>query len=226
MSALVNETGEMLPGFRLGIMWDQPVQSSTYAHKYGGVPNSLATLPRCSGCQDHLHLLLQIDLADPQFEFLLLGDLGYLFVITCLNCASYAEPLYYSLVDKGNRIVLLQQKPRLCVREYPDPLNEYRISYRPLSDGEYPLTQDDLFRLLGEKHKHQLGGLPVWIQREETVRCLACDDEMEYIAMVDSELIIGDGGFRRDGHMFGDEGILYMFVCRSCSIFATKAQSF
>lgn len=226
MSEPKNQLAKKPPGHRLAILWDQPAQSSTVVHKYGGVPSNSATIPKCFGCRDHLHLLVQIDLADPNFAFLLIGDLGYLFVITCLNCASYVEPMYYSVTEKGSQISLLQQKPRQCVREYSVPLNEYRISYRPLNDGEYPLTDDDLFRLLDEKYKHQLGGLPVWIQREETVHCLACAGEMEYIAMVDSELYVGENGLRKEGHIFGDNGILYVFVCRACEIFATKAQSF
>jgi hypothetical protein len=55
--------------------------------------------------------------------------------------------------------------------------------------------------------------------------CPSCGNEMEYIAMADSELYIGEDGFRSRGHMFGDEGILYVFLCRQCEVLATKAQS-
>jgi hypothetical protein len=218
------KAGQRPPGHRLVIDWGKYSSPPVYVHKYGGIPSSGATLPACSGCGGHLHLLFQIDLADPNLNYLELGKLDYFFILTCLNCASYWEPMYYRLEDKGQEVVVLQEEPRMCVRQYPDILEEHSVSYRPLKDDEYPLTEDVLFRLLEHEGKHQLGGMPTWVQREEHIPCIACSGEMEYIAMADSELYIGESGFRERGHMFGDEGILYTFVCRRCGIFATKAQ--
>jgi hypothetical protein len=221
------KVSERPPGCRLLITWDERSLSQvSYMHKYGGVPSNGATLPRCSACGDHFHLLFQIDLADPKLIFLKLDALDFLFIITCLNCASYEEPLYYRLENKGQDIVILREKPHTCVPEYPDPLEEYLVSYRPLRDDEYPLTEDDFFRLLEKERKHQLGGLPIWVQQEERIPCTDCGGKMEYIAMVDSELYIGGTGFREKGHIFGDRGILYTLVCRRCGIFVTKAQGF
>jgi len=42
--------------------------------------------------------------------------------------------------------------------------------------------------------------------------------------MAISELYVGKDGFRERGDMFGDEGVLYTFVCHTCSVLATKAQ--
>ena len=220
------QVGQRPPGHRLVITWDEYLSSLVYMHKYGGIPSNGAALPTCSGCGGHFHLLFQIDLADSNLNYLKLDDLDYLFVLTCLNCASYEEPMYYRLEDKGQEIVVLQENPHMCVRQYPDILEEHFVSYRLLKDDEYPLSEYDLFRLLSQRRKHQLGGMPIWVQREEHVPCITCNGEMEYIAMVDSELHIGESGFREQGHMFGDTGILYTFTCRRCGIFATKAQSF
>jgi hypothetical protein len=211
-------------GHRLVINWNERMTMLIYMHKHGGTPSNGAILPPCGGCGERLHLLLQIDLADPQIDYLSLSDLNYLYVLTCLNCASYEKPMYYRIAERGYEIVILQEKPSACVHEYPDPLEEYPVFLRPLEDNEYPLTESDLFRLLKQEGKHQLGGMPIWVQREECIPCIVCGGAMEYIAMIDSELYIGKDGFRERGHMFGDEGILYMFVCRECSVFATKAQ--
>jgi hypothetical protein len=214
------------PGHRLVIDWSGCSPPSIHVHKYGGTPSNGANLPICSGCGDHLHLLFQIDLADPQVDYLKLRDLDYLFILTCLNCASYEEPMYYRLENRGQEIAVLQETPGLCVREFPDPLKEHPVWHRQLNDDEYPLTESALLHLLEQEGKHQLGGEPIWLQREEHVPCVICRGEMEYIAMVDSELYVGEGGFRERGHMFGDEGILYTFICRECNVLATKAQGF
>jgi len=194
-------------------------------HKYGGVPSNGAVLPACDGCGSPLQLVLQVDLADPDLEYMRLDDWDYLFVLTCLNCASYEHLLYYRLEERGKGIVVLQQRPSVCVPEYPTPLDEHPASLRPLRRDEYPLTESECSHLLDTEGKHQLGGSPIWIQREERITCIHCSNQMEYIAMVDSELYVDENGFRSRGHMFGDEGTLYVFVCRACQIFAAKAQS-
>jgi hypothetical protein len=132
--------------------------------------------------------------------------------------------MYYRLEEGGREILVLQEKPGVCVREYPGPLEEHSVSRRPLRNDEYPSTENDLLRLLEQEGKHQLGGVPTWVQQEMHIPCITCGSEMEYVAMVDSELYVGEDGFRERGHMFGDEGILYTFACRQCSTFATKAQ--
>ena len=211
-------------GHRLTVNWNERVSISTPMHKYGGIPSTGVDLPLCSGCGDHLHLLLQVDLSDSQLGYLNLAPLAYLFILTCLNCASYEKPMYYRIGARGNEITILQEKAGVCVREYPDPLDEYPISLRLLRDNEYPLTEENCLHLLEMEGKHQLGGMPIWVQREERIPCIVCKRGMEYVAMVDSELYIGKDGFREKGHMFGDEGILYTFVCRKCGVFANRAQ--
>jgi hypothetical protein len=199
---------------------------ASHIHKYGGTPSNGAMLPTCRNCGKSLHLLLQVDLSDQNLDYLKLSNMAYLFVLTCLNCLSYMKPTYYRLENGSRKVVLLKDEPRKCVDNYPRPLDEHAVSYRPLRNDEYPITEDGLFRLLDMEGKHQLGGTPVWVQGEEQIACIDCGNEMDYIAMVDSELYTGEDGFRTEGHMFGDEGILYVFVCRRCGILATKAQSF
>jgi hypothetical protein len=218
--------GQNPPGHRLVVDWKRSKPYSFYAHKYGGTPSNGASLPECPSCHAHLHLVFQIDLADPSLTYLKLDNLDYLYVLTCLNCASYERPLHYQVKKGAQDIRVLLQRPGMCVREYPDPLDEYPVSYRDLEDDEYPVTEEIRNGLLAQEGKHQLGGMPVWIQREEHTRCITCGRVMEYIAMADSELYIGEDGFRQKGHMFGDEGILYVFLCRQCGVLATKAQSF
>jgi uncharacterized protein YwqG len=212
-------------GYRLTIDWEAASTASAYANKYGGLPSNGAKLCTCKGCGHHHHLLFQIDLTDPNLSYLGLDSSDYLFIFTCLNCASYEKVMHYRLNDRGKEIVVLQDTPGVFVRQYPDCLDEHPVSCRHLKHDEYPVTEEVLSSLLSREGKHQLGGMPTWIQNKEQISCLDCGYEMEYIAMIDSELYLGKDGFREKEHMFGDEGILYVFVCRECGIFAAKAQS-
>jgi hypothetical protein len=211
-------------GHRLTIEWERLMRRSAYFHKYGGTPSNGALLPLCQGCQKPFHLLFQIDLADPDLAYLDLPELDYLFFFSCLNCASHEHIMYYRLNNRGQEVVVLQQSPSAYVQEYPIPLTEKNVSHRPLKEDEYPHTEDDEWRLLAQEGKHQLGGMPLWVQHVEHIPCMKCGQEMEYIAMVDTELHIGKDGFREKGHMFGDSGTLYVFVCRECGLFASRAQ--
>jgi uncharacterized protein YwqG len=211
-------------GHRLIIEWGKPLEPTGYFHKYGGLPSNRASLPLCQRCKKPFHLLLQIDLTDPDLTYLELPVLDFLFLFTCLNCASYEEVMYYRLNNRGQQIVVLQQTPGVYVGEYPVPLEEQKVSHRLLRENEYPKTKEDERRLLSQERKHQLGGAPLWIQDVEHISCVECGKEMEYIAMVDTELYIGEDGFRERGHMFGDSGTLYTFVCRECGLFASQAQ--
>jgi hypothetical protein len=221
----MKNVGQRPPGHRLIVNWSEYPLPSGHKHKYGGTPSNGAILPVCSGCRGRLHLLMQIDLADPELGYLNLNGPDYLLILTCLNCASYEKPMHYRLVGKRPEIVVLHEEPGVCVQEYPDPLVEHPVQLRALKDNEYPATETNLLHLLEQEGKHQVGGEPIWVQYKEYVQCIVCTDVMEYIAMVDSELYIGENGFRERGHMFGDEGILYVWACRKCNVLATKAQS-
>lgn len=212
------------PGHRLIINWKDNPSTSTHTHKYGGNPSNKAVLPLCGNCGESLHLMFQIDVTDPQLNYLNLKFLSYLFVVTCLNCASYERPMYYRIEHDGREIVVLKEMPRIGVHQYPHPLEEHSVSLRPLTEDEYPLTEDELFDLLEQQGKHQLAGMPLWVQDEENMPCIVCNNRMEYIAMVDTELYIGEDGFREKGHTFGDRGILYVFICRKCNILSVIAQ--
>ena len=212
-------------GHRLIIDWKKEVFSTPYLHKYGGVPTNGAKLPNCHGCGNRFHLLFQIDLADPSMNYLGIDNLDFLFFFSCLNCATYENTMYYTQGNRGKKIVILQEKPGKFVKEYPAILDEHPVVYRILEEDDYPLTEDTLSLLLSQEGKHQLGGMATWIQHVEQVPCNKCGNTMSNLAMIDSELYIGNDGFREKGHMFGDEGILYIFYCRECGVFATRAQS-
>ncbi len=209
---------------RLSIDWTKQLDNNDLLHKYGGIPSNDIKLPKCSGCHQYHHLLFQIDLSDNNLEYLELKKQKFLFIITCLNCATYDSPMYYSL--KNNKeIIILKEKPHKYVPEYSVPLDNYPVNCRMLEKNEHPISDDGIFYKLPKiRGNHQLGGKPLWIQDIEHIKCIKCRKEMSYLAMIDTEHYIGKNGFREKGHMFSDNGILYVFVCRNCGIYSSVAQ--
>jgi hypothetical protein len=209
---------------RLKIEWNKKFSDSEFLHKYGGLPSNGIALPRCEGCSELYHLIFQIDLRDQTLDYLDIRNTDFIFVISCLNCATYEKPIFYKLINR-KEIFVLHASPSKYVNAYPTPLEEHQVSCRRLLEREYPSSEDGFFYDLPAKRgNHQLGGKPLWVQDEEHIECIECKSKMSFLAMIDTDLIIGQNGFRKLGHMFGDNGILYVFVCRECGIFSSKAQ--
>lgn len=74
------------------------------------------------------------------------------------------------------------------------------------------------FKLAGERvgHRHRIGGDPDWIQLPQEPKC-SCGREMTFYCQLDS---IGDG------HILGDCGMIYVFVCFDCLETKSVLQSF
>ena len=66
---------------------------------------------------------------------------------------------------------------------------------------------------LGKRSK--FGGIPDWIQNDETPKCDCCRKKMEFIAQLDS---FDYTGFAQKSveYMFGDVGMIYVFFCKNC----------
>ena len=102
----------------------------------------------------------------------------------------------------------------------PRHLREYRILFEPVNEGEPPVRLD-YPENLGLQSK--LGGAPDWVQGEEWPACPHCGARMTFVAQLDSmehdskhnpnriDALHGDQHF-----MFGDVGMLYVFLCEEC----------
>jgi hypothetical protein len=63
---------------------------------------------------------------------------------------------------------------------------------------------------------HQLGGLPLWLQRPQPVTCPRCAQPMPFLLSLGSD--------ERLNWQFGDWGRLYVFLCSPCSVVAALIQ--
>jgi hypothetical protein len=89
-----------------------------------------------------------------------------------------------------------------------------------VADGEAAIPPGPKNR--GRRTK--LGGLPDWIQHDETPRCKECKGRMFFVAQIDSieHLALNNPfGFDRKTPLrkwiFSDTGMIYVFYCFECN---------
>lgn len=105
-------------------------------------------------------------------------------------------------------------------------LSEVRIVLQRLEPGEKALLFDDLHSgdALGKRSK--LGGKPDWIQSPEETMCQYCQEEMTFIAQIDSIDDSAQIDYSEAEYMFEDVGMLYIFYCFECGETATFCQGY
>ncbi|SUA50259.1 Uncharacterised protein [Paenibacillus thiaminolyticus] len=66
----------------------------------------------------------------------------------------------------------------------------------------------------GRENLCRIGGMPSWIQDAQYPSCPECRETMAFIAQLDSDLPLADGG----EWMWGSGGIGYLFWCDCCKV--------
>ena len=98
------------------------------------------------------------------------------------------------------------------------PLREYRIKFQKMPSGKKAVPDPNK---LGVRSK--LGGEPDWVQYPEVPKCRKCKQPMMFVAQIDSmehdephnpHAIGASSG--RQHYMFGDVGMIYVFMCFGC----------
>jgi len=98
------------------------------------------------------------------------------------------------------------------------PFREYRIKFESVPKGKKAVQ--DPFQL-GTRSK--LGGEPIWVQQPEVPKCSECKLAMTFIAQIDSmehdephnpNVVSNSSGQQQ--YMFGDVGMIYVFMCFWC----------
>jgi len=97
-------------------------------------------------------------------------------------------------------------------------LREYRIKFEKVAKGKKAVPDPNK---LGIRSK--LGGEPDWVQYPEVPKCRECKQAMTFIAHIDSmehdephnphgiDALSG-----KQEYVFGDVGMIYVFMCSSC----------
>lgn len=101
----------------------------------------------------------------------------------------------------------------------PPVLREYRVSLQRMNADEKAITENypDSNGIATK-----LGGIPNWIQGDETPGCAQCKNNMTFVAQIDSVEHYQDlnpnaiDPFKDQQFMFGDVGMIYVFFCFEC----------
>lgn len=79
----------------------------------------------------------------------------------------------------------------------------------------FPDIGETLVTVIGNRNK--IGGIPDWIQEDETPVCPSCGELMTFYGQLDSI---------DPEHAIDDCGMIYVFICLHCSKSTTILQSY
>jgi len=196
--------------------------------KLGGTPVFFneVTWPTCRFCGQKMDFLAQIPLRSP-IEFSRKYDMAFIFMCPghfdergWLQCQTW-EPY-----AGANAVILQEHSSQTTMLDSPAAYPDYAVvlerSNEPRVDTADYSIDDEQRELVADTTK--IGGMPMWIQTNETPSCPKCKGAMGFIAQLAAELdgplpadaLWGDSRYRFFN--FGDVGTGYLFLCASeCS---------
>jgi hypothetical protein len=159
-----------------------------------------------------MQFLAQLHLQHAEPELARFHDL-VLMLFQCQNQPGMCDE--WDSESGGNAAILVSAHGRLPL---PVPRGstllpgKSAIRFVPYDDSRHSDSPDDAYCAAvdapGSKVLGKLGGVPFWIQGDETPHC-ACGEKMRFIAQIESR---GGGGIN-----FGDAGVGYAFACTGCA---------
>lgn len=179
----------------------------------GGIPlaPTNTSWPVCRACGAHMQFLSQLPMREVGGQFVQHKD-KVLLVFQCQNQPGLCDE--WDPESGGNAAVLVSSLNRVPLGVPPGNTllpAESHVAFISYDDSSCQETPDDAYcaqvdaptsKVIGK-----VGGVPLWIQGEETPRC-SCGEPMVFVAQLEAR---GGGGIN-----FGDAGAGYAFVCASC----------
>jgi hypothetical protein len=174
--------------------------------RFGGTVES-----RCGLCGSQLHHLLT--LPPDAFPGTRATDVS---LATCLSCQGWeTQPLYFSHADPRRPRSLDEGQ---VTPQFPSgPLVETQVRLAPTPAR---WRWQDWALSNGRENLSRVGGHPGWIQGAEFPSCVSCQEKMDFILQLDSNLPAEDS----PEFLWGSGGICYGFWCARCEISAFLGQ--
>lgn len=189
--------------------------------KLGGQPAFLdeTDWPTCKNCGNEMEFLAQIPLQTP-LRFSNRYQMAYIFMCPgqydergWIGCATW------NAQGGANAVILQAPSDRVIVPDhesgYPDYAVDLEMVSEPLIDTSDYRLKKSLLEAVSESTK--IGGVPLWLQNNETPTCPACEGTMKFVVQLDAELESPPATPREWGSYkslnFGDSGISYLFLC-------------
>ena len=203
----------------------QPIQAHTV--KFGGTPILMHPLewPTCRHCAQKMTFLAQIPLQQP-LHFSRKYAMAYVFMCPgkfdqrgWLECQTW-------LPFSGANVVVLQEYSSSTiliesVSEYPDyAATLEHVLEPPVDTSDYSIDEDEH---LAVSELTKIGGVPLWLQANESPVCQNCSRSMQFVAQfaaeLDGRLPAGPRKWDDEKYKFfhfgGNDGIGYLFICEN-----------
>jgi len=203
----------------------QPVQE--HIIKFGGAPVLMQPInwPICQHCQQKMTFLAQIPLQQP-IRFSRKYEMAYVFMCPgkfdnrgWLECETW-------LPFSGANTVILQEHSDKCIlleigSKYPDYSVNLEQKLEPLIDTTDYSIDESISSMVTELTK--IGGVPLWVQTNETPLCPQCNRPMQFVAQfaaeLDGRLPAGPAKWDDEKYKFfdfgGGDGTGYLFICEN-----------
>jgi hypothetical protein len=196
-----------------------PVDDHALVTRTGGVPLVPAgfTWPQCAACSGSMQFLAQLLVNAPGAHGAAAAAVAecVLSVFMCQNDPGLCDE--WDPVAGGNRALLF---PRAGLTPAPVPaegetlLSETcGIDCTAIDAVPYHAARGNWSQAYGRPLRDvlgQLGGVPSWLQHDETPACPSCAQPMSFMAQLE------EGRDHRTAMNFGGGGCGYAFACASC----------
>lgn len=208
-----------------------PVPITQPIFKIGGNPIFLAETmwPHCERCGKEMIFLAQIPLLNP-ISFSTTFQMAYLFMCVADDRRYQCYP--WEAYSGANRVILQTgEKQIVGTPSQPSPYPDYKgyfqqaqeTTFYPKDEGKERISDTSKRNQPSEQTK--LGGIPAWVQYDETPSCHICHKPMRLLIQIDAAL---DGTLPMNFYQypqesflfldFGDAGLGYVFICpTTCS---------
>ncbi|MFC8827560.1 hypothetical protein ACFT9I_19720 [Streptomyces sp. NPDC057137] len=164
------------------------------------------TWPKCRECAGAMRFLAHLPL-----------EAGVVAVFMCQNDPGMCDD--WNATAGANRAYLFDTEPLALTPASPPPDSETllgavtAISPRQLDTPDYGKAIGTFTATTGGSGQEilgQLGGVPLWIQNDETPHCPACATPMNFAAQLE------EGYDHKTSANFGGGGAGYVFTCAPC----------
>ncbi|MBM82305.1 MAG: hypothetical protein CMJ78_17195 [Planctomycetaceae bacterium] len=194
----------------------------TPVFKIGGCPvlYEETEWPVCDSCDSEMDFLAQISLKDPM-QLSRKFDMAYAFMCPADSDCETWDPW------SGSNCVILQRHSENAYvgtrRATPDfgSYPDYKVTFSESAEPDVDTADVDVASRLRTQvsSETKIGGVPAWIQSNESPTCPECGGDMAFIAQLKAELdgqLPADRGQWENYHTlkFGDVGLGYLFLCK------------
>lgn len=194
-NGIIEKSGEIFCKNSFRLLFGDASENGNSGIRFGGVSKRELT---CINCHKAMHQLLELNVAD-----LKLADKAPKFasieILFCLSCQIDSAPTYYKYDESGVCALIEQPKNK--------SYNEF---------GTLPERSVSLTTARKRKLKHQFGGKPNWLQGPYWLQCPECHEPMSFLLQMDTDPNLGI--------QFGDDGMLYSFICEKCRVVGNVVQ--